>query len=416
MRASGLLLVAALGFASPLHAASGPAKVQDEARAVLEKAIESMGGDAAVAKIKGMRMATKGIYKMGAMEMPYTATVTYVAPDRFLWKVESPGFQATAGVIGEVAWSQMMAPPARLMGAAKEALVDWVIQTKLFLVRPLLSMENVKISAGRPSKKEGAGTRVRVAFPSGRRLTLGFAVDHGKTTLVSVEGDTLLMDGRKGTMKAAYSAPKAFGPLTVPSRVKSETFFEGKIEESVQEETVSIEWNPDVPAKTFEMPESRVAIGKIEVKKTDAMQGIMLVHAGAYDEMGKTIEKLEAIAHEKGLMPMAVLSIYLNDPAQVKEPSELRTELVLPVMAAGPLPEDLPGGATVKSLPSIEVASMFARGPYGESDSKAFREVMAWIPKNGYAVAGPPRTLYLHDPKFTVAEDLIAEIQIPVRK
>ncbi len=32
------------------------------------------------------------------------------------------------------------------------------------------------------------------------------------------------------------------------------------------------------------------------------------------------------------------------------------------------------------------------------------------------AISGPPRTVYFHDPEVCLEEDLIAEVQIPVRK
>ncbi|MBN1422122.1 MAG: GyrI-like domain-containing protein [Planctomycetes bacterium] len=417
MRAIALLLVLSVGLGSCARAAAGPAKVRDEARAVLEKAVASMGGDAAVAAVKGMRVASKGTYKMGEMEMPYTATTIYVAPDRLLWKVESPGYQGAVGVDGDTAWSAMMGPPAHAKGAAKDALLEWVVQTKVWLIRPLLSMEGVRISGGRPTKKEGGATRIRIAFPTGRRLTLGFGIDHGKTTLISTQGDTILLDGRKGTMKGTYSTPKAFGPLTLPSVAAAQTFVDGKVEETVREEIVSIEWNPEVPEKAFEMPTPEIALGKAEVKKTDEIQGIMIVHAGPYDAMGKTIGTLQGIAREKGLMVAGpAIAIYANDPGKVKDPSELRTEIVLPVMAMGPIPEDLPGGAAAKTIPSIQVASMAARGPYGDADVAALRRLMTWIPQNGYTIAGAPRILYLHDPDGVIAEDLLAEVQVPVRR
>ena len=39
-------------------------------------------------------------------------------PNRALWTLDTPGFKASMGTDGETAWSRMMAPVARVAGAA----------------------------------------------------------------------------------------------------------------------------------------------------------------------------------------------------------------------------------------------------------------------------------------------------------
>ncbi|MHC5011134.1 MAG: hypothetical protein ACYTG6_09315, partial [Planctomycetota bacterium] len=111
-----------------------------------------------------------------------------------------------------------------------------------------------------------------------------------------------------------------------------------------------------------------------------------------------------------------VTTIHLNDPTTVEDPSALRTQVVVPVVLMGPPPESLGGGATLTSVEAAEVASMTARGAYGEADVKAMEAVMAWIGENGYEVAGPVRILYHHHPDMYLTEDLLSEVQVPVRK
>jgi hypothetical protein len=31
-------------------------------------------------------------------------------------------------------------------------------------------------------------------------------------------------------------------------------------------------------------------------------------------------------------------------------------------------------------------------------------------------VVGPPRTVYMHHPEMTVSEDMVSEVQVPVKK
>ena len=105
----------------------------------------------------------------------------------------------------------------------------------------------------------------------------------------------------------------------------------------------------------------------------------------------------------------------MNDPDSVKDPSELRTEIVVSVMLMGPPPE-LPEGATMRELKSVRVASMTDRGPYGKADVEALTALVAWVKEQDHEIGGNIRTLYRHQPEMTLAEDMISEVQIPIRK
>jgi effector-binding domain-containing protein len=403
---------------------AGPATVSEEAGAILKKVIEDMGGDAALSKVKGMRWQSKGTYKMGQVEMPFTAETTFVFPDSILWKLESSGFREVMGMRGGVAWSQMMAPPARAAGAAKKSMSEWPDHFKTMLVRPLLDLDGVKISVPQPPaakeepKAEGsrARPRVRVEFADGRKFDLVFG-GREKLALAVFRGDTTLMDGRKGRLESKVSEPRKFGDVTLPSVSDARSLFDEKVEESFREEITSIEWNPKVSDDAFKMPDPGVQFMKPAVKKTEELQGIALVHKGAYDKMGETFYKLMEVCRKLELMQSGpTVTVYLNDPNSVKDPSELMTRVIQPVMISGDPPKSLPEGASFEKLPAAEVVSVMARGTYGKADVEALHKAFAWAGANGYQFSGAPWTLYYHDPKLTVEEDLVSEAQVPVQK
>lgn len=416
-RCIALLVVVMLGASAPALAAGKKSKISKAARAVLEKAIESMGGDAALAAVKGMRMHARGTFKAGPMESEYTAETIYVAPNRLVWKLDAPGFQGAAALDGDTAWSQMMGPPGRVRGAAKDAYVEWLVHQGIYLVRPLLHMEEIKITAAKPKeRKETKIHRLRIKLPHGTTLSLRFVEREGKTRLTAVSGDSTLPDGRKGRMKASCSKPKRFGNITLPSVSKATVFYGEKLQETIEEQITAIDWNPEVPEGTFQMPKLGMPLMKASVKTAPEGQGIMLVHKGTYDRMGETIRKASEIALASGLMRMGpIMAIYLNSPREAKDPAELKTEIVFPVMVIGDPPK-LPEVASWKKIGQEEVASMTARGPYGEADVQALRKLFEWIPANGYQISGLPRTVFYHSPETTVGEDLVSEVQIPVRK
>jgi effector-binding domain-containing protein len=297
------------------------------------------------------------------------------------------------------------------------------------LVHPLLEQEDVKISvvnrrqAKKATKKSGkkaaapAGQRVRVELPSGRRLVLGFATRGEGLRLTSIRGDVLLMDGRKARVQVRLTRPRAFGEISFPSVIDSRTLCEGKLVETMHEEITAIDWQPDVAKNTFRIPPFDTKLLEPRIKTTEPSKGLMMLHRGAYGDMGKTVEKLKTACQQAELPNLgSFVTIYLNDPHTAKDPSELRTEVILPVMVMGSPPETLPEGISVKDLPATEVASKLARGKYGKADVQALMELFAFLENKGLQPAGSPRTVYFHDPAATVGEDQTAEVQVPIQK
>ena len=400
------------------RAQAGPAEISDTARAVLEKAIESMGGDAALAKVKTMRLSGAGTWQAAGVPapMPYTSEVVYAAPDRMAWKVEAPGMEMASAIHGDVGWSRMMAPPARIAGPMKTHMQEWLFTHAITLVRPLLHVDGIRITGGEAEKGDGKTIhRVNVEAPGGAKYVLTF-VDDGRTFLAAYEGEMTNWDGRKAGLSMKLAEPKAFGDLTLPSSTEMQITIDGKVQETIKEQTSAIRWNPEVPDETFRMPDAGLVLMKASEKQTASAQCVRLLHKGPYSGMGDTIKKAMQVCQDVGLMAVGpVTTICLNDPASVKDESMLETEIAVPVMLMGPPPK-LPEGASLKTFEAASVASMTAKGPYGDADVKALDALKAWIAEQGYEVTGAPRILYFHYPELFVAEDLVSEVQIPVRK
>lgn len=59
-----------------------------------------------------------------------------------------------------------------------------------------------------------------------------------------------------------------------------------------------------------------------------------LVHAGSYDELGASWERLRSWMLERGLTPGQVLwEVYLDEPSPDRDPADLHTELNWPIAA-----------------------------------------------------------------------------------
>ncbi|MDG6257644.1 MAG: GyrI-like domain-containing protein [Methanomicrobiaceae archaeon] len=69
----------------------------------------------------------------------------------------------------------------------------------------------------------------------------------------------------------------------------------------------------------------------------------------------------------------------------------------------------------VKIIPAATVVSALHRGPY-HTLGMAHTKIFEYLQERGFESAGSPRELYLNDPGITPEEDLLTEIQYPVRK
>lgn len=66
------------------------------------------------------------------------------------------------------------------------------------------------------------------------------------------------------------------------------------------------------------------------------------------------------------------------------------------------------------TLAGTTVATTVHRGPYHEI-GPAYHTLTGWISEHGHDMAGPPRELYLNDPQEVPPEEILTEIDWPIR-
>lgn len=80
---------------------------------------------------------------------------------------------------------------------------------------------------------------------------------------------------------------------------------------------------------------------------------------------------------------------------------------------------EAPGGWVLKELPAGLFASLMHVGPY-DSVAMGYDAITTWIVGHGFAVAGPPREVYLSDPETppaqvrTIIEFPVTQVMAPV--
>lgn len=152
------------------------------------------------------------------------------------------------------------------------------------------------------------------------------------------------------------------------------------------------------PVLVKTIPETTVAAMKIRLASYDSLFEVM-------PEMGSLMEK----AGCECAIPEYCFTNYL-------EPGYKDTDILVEICEAVTEEKKETGGLYFKTLPEIQAACVFHRGPYGTLP-ESYEAVLRFIEENGYEIAGQIRESYL-DGVWNQDDDSgwLTEIQIPVRK
>lgn len=66
-----------------------------------------------------------------------------------------------------------------------------------------------------------------------------------------------------------------------------------------------------------------------------------------------------------------------------------------------------------RELEGGAMATAVHRGPY-EQIASAYHTLTGWISEHGHEIAGPPREIYLNDPRTVIPEELLTRVQFPI--
>jgi len=130
---------------------------------------------------------------------------------------------------------------------------------------------------------------------------------------------------------------------------------------------------------------------------------------GSYTEVGRSLERVFALAAAAGLEPSgAPFALYYDDPGKVAVDA-LRLRACLPVAQ----PFEARGELGYEVLESTTVAYAFVAGPYPEVP-RSYPALFAYLARMDWVENGPIREIYLVNP--TEVQDfaeLVTEVQVP---
>ena len=229
---STLFLLFVGGLSSSLRAA-------DDAKAIVDKAMSAMGGEAKFAAAKGFTWKTKGTLRFGDNESAFTAEATLAGLDRYRSQFggdfNGNQFQVVVVLNGDHAWRKFGDNAMEITGddLANEKRTVYLQTIPAGLLLPLKSKDFQLESAGEEKVGDADAAVIKVTGPDKKDFKLYF----DKTTNLPVKAVATVrgFDGQEFTQETIYSKFKDFGGIKKATKHEAKrdgnTFLEAEITE-----------------------------------------------------------------------------------------------------------------------------------------------------------------------------------------
>jgi hypothetical protein len=241
--AAGLLLGLAQGAAA-----------QDDARAIIEKAIKAQGGEQRLARLKAVRDQAKGTLFVAGMAVPFTGETLVQLPGQFknVIRAEVGNMKLTVTQVfdGDKGWVNNNGQTSALEGAMLDNVKEMVYAFNLSLLTPLLSDKSLTLTAlGEGKVNSLAAVGVKVSSKGHRDVRLYF--DKGSGLLIKREYEALDAQGVKHVPhEEYYSDFKDYDGILRPRKVV--VFQDGK--KFLEGEVTDVKYPDKVDAAEFAKP------------------------------------------------------------------------------------------------------------------------------------------------------------------
>ncbi len=159
-------------------------------------------------------------------------------------------------------------------------------------------------------------------------------------------------------------------------------------------------------------------VSKPVVKDSPALRILSARRTGTYEQICSEVSEeliriIKSPENQKNNVSITGPCMSLCYDEEYRE-NDADIEMGIPVQ--GQVVSDNPK-FSVRTIPACTVVSVIYKGPYDhEGFSVAFGNAFKFIAENNLESYGPDRQIYLNDPAETDPNDLLTEVQIPVKK
>jgi effector-binding domain-containing protein len=152
------------------------------------------------------------------------------------------------------------------------------------------------------------------------------------------------------------------------------------------------------------------------IKETPALRVLSKRAKGAYGPtigrlIGELVQCIYSPDNQRNFVKVVgpIMTIY-HDHEYKEEDADM--EVAIPITGRVTLTD---ASMEVRNVPLQRVLSMIHKGPY-ETISQAYAKLGEYMAKKGYEYAGAPMELYLSDPQQTPPDEIMTEMQVPIRE
>jgi effector-binding domain-containing protein len=158
----------------------------------------------------------------------------------------------------------------------------------------------------------------------------------------------------------------------------------------------------------------KMALSEPKIKDIPALRVVSKRELGSYAEtigrlIGELCETIFQPDNQRNQVRMSGPCMAIYHDQEYKE-KDADIEVAIPITGRIVVGE----GLQVRNLPPVRVVSAVHKGSY-DALHLAYKELYEYMVKNHMEFAGPGRELYLNDPSKTAQEELLTEIQVPIK-
>jgi effector-binding domain-containing protein len=150
------------------------------------------------------------------------------------------------------------------------------------------------------------------------------------------------------------------------------------------------------------------------IKEVPNLGVLSLREIGNYNIVGRMVgELISEIAspeNQRNFVKISGPIMYVCYDTEFKE-KDADIEIAVPVSGRVTIQSS---EIELRKIPGGRVVSILYTGPYGEV-GRAYLRAHEFVLKNGYEIRGPTMELYLNNPQETPEEELLTELQIPIK-
>jgi predicted Zn-dependent peptidase len=232
----------------PAERAAVTAEGQERAAAVLDKAVEALGGAGLLASLQGIRIASQITQSTPQGEQTVDAAMTVVFPDRLRQDLTLPFGEMSMVMTPEEAFVISPQGVFDLPDSQRQSTRASLERTPLWLLKARSRPDFTATALG-VEEVDGQPVEVVQVEVGGAVTDLGFEPAGGRLVLSRYQGPG--PGGAPGTILQRYSDHRQTGGLTYP--FKAQGTFNGELYLTIEVQTVEV--NPQITDEAWQRPE-----------------------------------------------------------------------------------------------------------------------------------------------------------------